>query len=59
MFTIDNILQCILYQSIPARPLDGVAKMSDPQIASLLFAAPALIIGAVFVVGSYFVGEQQ
>jgi hypothetical protein len=33
--------------------------MSELQIACALFAAPSIVVGAVFVVGSYVFGGQQ
>jgi hypothetical protein len=32
--------------------------MSEIQIACALFAAPSLIVGSIFVVGSYFFGSH-
>jgi hypothetical protein len=33
--------------------------MSEIQIACALFAAPSLIVGTVFLIGSYVFGGQQ
>jgi len=33
--------------------------MSDIQIACALFAAPSIIVGTIFVIGSYVFGGQQ